>query len=102
MESNFGSRLREEIGRLGLTQADFARRVGTTRGHVSLLCDNKRVPSLLMVEKIAKELYVHKEWLLTGEGEKDVSRIEVLDDDETDIIASIGKYHQLGASEYQK
>jgi transcriptional regulator with XRE-family HTH domain len=54
----------------GLTQGEFARRIGATaRGH-SHYENGARVPLDIFVNNICKAFLVSKEWLLTGVGEK--------------------------------
>lgn len=70
-------KLRQE---LGLSQDEFGRRLGVTRGAVTNIELNKVEPKPLFVELICREFNVSEEWLRTGEGEmfKPKSRNEEL------------------------
>lgn len=59
-------KLRQE---LGLSQDEFGRRLGVTRGAVTNIELNKVEPKPLFVELICREFNVSEEWLRTGEGE---------------------------------
>ena len=54
---------------LGLTQDEFGRRLGVTRGAITNIEYNKVEPKPLLVDLICKEFSVNKDWLYTGEGE---------------------------------
>lgn len=70
-------KLRQE---LGLSQDEFGRRLGVTRGAVTNIELNKVEPKPLFVDLICREFNVNEEWLRTGEGEmfKPKSRNEEL------------------------
>lgn len=59
-------KLRQE---LSLSQDEFGRRLGVTRGAVTNIELNKVEPKPLFVDLICREFNVNKEWLRTGEGE---------------------------------
>lgn len=65
---------------LGLSQDEFGRRLGVTRGAVTNIELNKVDPKPLFVDLICREFNVSEEWLRTGEGEmfKPKSRNEEL------------------------
>ena len=54
---------------LGLSQDEFGRRLGVTRGAVTNIELNKVAPKPLFVDLICREFNVSEEWLRTGEGE---------------------------------
>lgn len=54
---------------LGLSQDDFGRRLGVTRGAITNIELNKVDPKPLFVELICREFNVDEHWLRTGEGE---------------------------------
>ena len=62
-----GERIRKRRKELGLTQYDLAEALGVTPQHISAIEQNKRAPSLDSLVKIAKELGVTVDFLLTGE-----------------------------------
>ena len=59
-------KLRQE---LGLSQDEFGRRLGVTRGAVTNIELNKVEPKPLFVDLICREFNVNEAWLRTGEGE---------------------------------
>lgn len=54
---------------LGLSQDEFGRRLGVTRGAVTNIELNKVEPKPLFVDLICREFNVSEKWLRTGEGE---------------------------------
>lgn len=59
-------KLRQE---LGLSQDEFGRRLGVTRGAITNIELNKVDPKPLFVDLICREFGVSEEWLRTGTGE---------------------------------
>lgn len=53
----------------GLSQTDFAERLGTTRGVITNLEGSKTSPNEPFVKLICREFNVSEDWLRTGEGE---------------------------------
>jgi len=51
-----------------LTQAQFAERLGVTRGHISKIETGPAVPSASLIEQICKEFWVSITWLRDGKG----------------------------------
>lgn len=62
-------RIKDVRKALGLTQEDFAARLGLTRGAITNIEFNKTEPKPLLVQLICKEFNVNEFWLRTGEGE---------------------------------
>lgn len=54
---------------LGLSQDEFGRRLGVTRGAVTNIELNKVDPKPLFVNLICREFNVNEDWLRTGHGE---------------------------------
>lgn len=54
---------------LGLSQDEFGRRLGVTRGAVTNIELNKVEPKPLFVDLICREFNVSEEWIRTGAGE---------------------------------
>ena len=54
---------------LGLSQDEFGRRLGVTRGAVTNIELNKVEPKPLFVDLICREFNVSEKWLRSGEGE---------------------------------
>lgn len=67
-------RIKEVRKALGLSQEEFGRRLGVTRGAVTNIEFNKVEPKPLFVELICREFDVNEEWLRTGEGEMFVEK----------------------------
>ncbi len=65
---------------LGLSQDEFGRRLGVTRGAITNIELNKVEPKPLFVELICREFDVNEKWLRTGEGEpfKQLARKEAI------------------------
>lgn len=59
---------------LGLSQDEFGRRLGVTRGAITNIELNKVDPKPLFVDLICREFNVNEEWLQTGEGEMFLQR----------------------------
>jgi transcriptional regulator with XRE-family HTH domain len=53
---NIGGRVRELREDLGMSQAELARRVGAARNTVVMIENGSRVPSMALLEKLAREL----------------------------------------------
>lgn len=73
-------RIKKLRQQLGLSQDEFGRRLGVTRGAVTNIELDKVEPKPLFVDLICREFNVNEEWLRTGEGEmfKPKSRNEEL------------------------
>jgi len=63
---SIGSRIREKRLALKLTQQDLAQALGLTPQHVSVIEQDKRIPSLSSLVRIAQELGVTIDYLATG------------------------------------
>lgn len=61
-------RIKEVRKALGLSQDEFGRRLGVTRGAVTNIEFNKVEPKPLFVDLICREFDVNEEWLRTGAG----------------------------------
>ena len=65
---------------VGLTMAEFARRIGMTTSSISLFESGKATPSDRTILAICREFGVNEQWLRTGEGEMfEQTRASVLD-----------------------
>ena len=53
----------------GLSQTDFAERLGTTRGVITNLEGEKTTPNEPFIKLICREFNISETWLRTGEGE---------------------------------
>lgn len=54
---------------LGLSQDEFGRRLGVTRGVITNIEFNKTEPKPLFIDLLCREFNVSEHWLKTGEGE---------------------------------
>ncbi len=63
---SIGQRIRKRRQELNLTQQDLADALGLTPQHISLIEQDKRIPSLLSLVKLAEELGVTVGYLATG------------------------------------
>ena len=80
---------------LNLTQEEFGKRIGYTRGAVTNIELQKVEPKPLMLDLICREFNVNEQWLRTGEGEmfvqhsrdEEIARFfgEVLKDEKSDF-----------------
>lgn len=72
-------RIKEVRKSLGLTQQEFADRIGVKRNTVATYEGGRNVPIDSVVSLICKEYNVNEEWLRTGEGEmfQDLSQGEL-------------------------
>jgi len=64
--SKFGQRVRQERERSGLSQEDFAARVGVHRTYVGMIERAEKNITLLNIERIAKALKLSLEKLFKG------------------------------------
>src|SRR5438874_11775433 len=62
-----GRRIRELRG-FDMTQAEFARRIGVTQGHLSSLERGHKEAGAAVLLAISREFGKSVDWLLTGEG----------------------------------
>lgn len=53
----------------GLTQVEFAQKIGLSKNYISLLENGQREPGERTANDICRIFRIRKEWLTTGEGE---------------------------------
>lgn len=63
-----GERLKQLRKALGLSQDEFSRRLGLTRGAITNIELDKVQPKPLLIDLICEVFGARKEWLLTGDG----------------------------------
>jgi transcriptional regulator with XRE-family HTH domain len=63
---NIGKRIKESREKLNVTQKDLAKSAGVTPQHISIIEQDKRAPSLPLLAKIADELGVTIDYIVTG------------------------------------
>lgn len=72
---------------LGLTQEEFAKRIGLARNSVASYEIGRREPTNAIIVSICKEFHINEEWLRTGNGEM----YSIQEDDYTKIAVDIDK-----------
>lgn len=74
------SRIKELRNSLKLSQTDFGKRIGLSRGVIKNFDEETTTPNPLQIDQIVKEYGVRREWLETGEGDMyaELSRREEL------------------------
>ena len=75
-----GSRIKEIRKSRGLTQKQFASEIGYTELHIHLVEVGKINPSAKFLHEVAAVYNVHYEWILTGDGEMNSERPEIIDE----------------------
>lgn len=80
---------------LGLSQQEFADRIGASRGVIANIDNNRTVPSQIVISSICRVFNVNPEWL--KDGAEVPMFLEVADDDEI-LIARI----MAGEDEFRK
>lgn len=63
---NLGERIRQKRENLGITQRDLAQSISMTPQHISVIEQGKRLPSIELLAKLAQELGVSIDYLVTG------------------------------------
>lgn len=95
MDSQINRRIFELRKKLHMSQTDFGKEIGVTRGVINNI-DREAVPAKpLLIQQICKVYGVNKKWLETGEGEmfgdptrdEDIARFigETLADEDADF-----------------
>lgn len=80
-------RLKELRKALGLTQQEFAERIGSVQNTITGYETGRRIPSNQVVTLICREFNVNQDWLRTGEGEMFIEKNR--DDEIADFVADI-------------
>jgi len=63
---NIGQRIRKRREVLNITQQELAQALGVTPQHISVVEQDKRVPSLTFLAKLAEQLGVSIDYLVSG------------------------------------
>jgi transcriptional regulator with XRE-family HTH domain len=63
---NLGKRIKQRRQALKITQQDLAQALGVTPQHISAIEQDKRVPSIPSLAKLAEELGVSIDYLVSG------------------------------------
>lgn len=78
---------------LGITQTEFARRIGSVQNTITGYESGRRSPSGPVLAAICKEFNVNEEWLKTGEG-------EMYNPDASAELELLAKKYGLSTSDY--
>ena len=81
-----GERFKQLRKKLGLSQIEFAKRLGLTRGAISNIEAGKVQPKPLLIDLICSTFRVNKEWLFSGTGQMLAERSR--DDQIMDFVSS--------------
>jgi len=63
---NLGQRIRKRREALNITQQELAQALGVTPQHISVVEQDKRVPSLIFLAKLAEKIGVSIDYLVSG------------------------------------
>jgi len=66
MQVGLGERIKQKRQALKITQQELAQRLGMTPQHISAIEQDKWAPSITLLPKLAEELGVSIDYLLTG------------------------------------
>lgn len=83
------SRIKELRKKLGLTQEEFAKKIGLARNSIANYEIGRREPTNAIITSICREFGVNEVWLRTGEGGLENMFVQMLDDDEYSL--NLGK-----------
>lgn len=81
-----GERFKQLRKKLGLSQIEFAKRLGLTRGAISNIEAGKVQPKPLLIDLICSTFGANKEWLVSGTGPMLAERSR--DDQIMDFVSS--------------
>lgn len=83
------SRIKVLRKKLGLTQEEFAKKIGLARNSIANYEIGRREPTNAIITSICREFGVNEVWLRTGEGGLENMFVQMLDDDEYSL--NLGK-----------
>ena len=78
-KSSAGPRVKQIRKRENLTQDQFAERIGFSKIHIHNVEAGKVIPSNEFLKKVSEAFSVSYSWLLTGEGEVEQPKRDILD-----------------------
>ena len=97
---NVGQRIKQLRKMLGLTQKEFAEKIGKATISISKWEAGDRTPDESTLKLIAKEFNVNEQWLKTGEGEIFVSKLPEFANELDDFLKDfLTAYMQLSDEE---
>ncbi len=74
-----GERIKLLRKKIGLSQAEFAKRLGIKRAHISRIESGHASPSELLLRVIGHEYAVYPDWLINGNGRMEINTEEFMD-----------------------
>lgn len=89
---NTGERVRSLRKQLGLSQVEFANRIGMTQGYVTNIERGTRDVNDRLIKLISETYSVSEEWLLTGEG-------DMFQDNDHLLLANLMKKYRMNSME---
>ncbi|HVJ50054.1 helix-turn-helix transcriptional regulator [Desulfitobacterium sp.] len=90
---NICSRLKILRSDTGLSQVDFAKRLGVTNAHISKIEKEKTIPSEALIRLISKEFGISELWLKIGEKPMYLDQMEA--NTENLLMKSTEQFNQL-------
>ena len=103
---SLGQRIRQRREALKLTQEQLASNLGLTSQYISIIEQDKRSPSLSVLARLAEELGVTIDYLVTGKKEVTFDLIPAIKADKTlnlevrkSLIALVQELRKAGNSE---
>ncbi|MDD5537807.1 MAG: helix-turn-helix transcriptional regulator [Candidatus Omnitrophica bacterium] len=82
-ERIFGQRVKAIRQSLNMSQEELAGKLGVTPQHISAIELDKRMPSLDFLARLAKELDVTTDYLITGEQREHIDSVNAIVADDT-------------------
>ena len=92
---DFGKRLKLIREERELSQEALAKLVDTSKSVISGYESGTNDPRQSMVVKLCKVLRISIEWLLTGEGKKEVASVDLLNKNQKDLLEMLKNDPQL-------
>ncbi len=89
---NTGERVRSLRKQLGLSQVEFANRIGMTQGYVTNIERGTRDVNDRLIKLMSETFSVSEEWLLTGEG-------DIFQDNDHLLLANLMKKYRMNSME---
>lgn len=91
MAQSIAAWLRRQLERREWSQADFARKLGTSTGSVSMWLNGQRIPDPESCDRIADLLRADGDYVLTLAGHRPADPVYATDDPRNDIISQLPK-----------
>ena len=86
MDTEIKNRIVELIEILHLTKSDFAKKIGMTPNHLSVVLNNSdKTVSINLVKGIAREFDVNLNWLISGIGNVLISEMQSVEELQSEL-----------------